>query len=106
LVEQGPTFIFHAKKLAQLAAEAKIPAIYPLSIYTPAGGLASLGPDLTDSLQHAAGYIGQILKGANPADLPVKGSEKSLLTVNAKVANDLGIAIPPEVRARADTIIE
>ena len=106
LVEQGPTFIFHAKKLAELAAEAKIPAIYPLSIYTPAGGLASLGPDLADSFQHAADYIGQILKGANPADLPVKGSEKTLLTVNSKVAKDLGIAVPPEVRARADTIIE
>src|SRR5262245_38042892 len=106
LVEQGTTFIFHAKKLAQLAAEAKIPAIYPFFIYTPAGGLASLGPDLTDSLQHAAGYIGQLLKGVNPADLPVKGSEKSLLTVNSKVAKDLGIAVPAEVRAHADNIIE
>ena len=99
LVEQGPTFIFQAKKLAELAAEAKIPAIYPLSIYTQAGGLASLGPDLAGNLQHTAGYVGKILKGANPADLPVEGSEKTLLTVNSKAAKDLGIAVPPEVRA-------
>ena len=59
-----------------------------------------MGPDLADSLQHAADYIGQILKGVNPADLPVKGSEKSLLTVNSKVAKDLGITVPAEVRAR------
>jgi len=65
-----------------------------------------LGPDLADSLQHAAGYIGQILKGVNPAYLPVKGSEKSLLSVNSKVTKDLGIAVPAEVRARANNIID
>src|SRR6266852_144085 len=106
LVEQSPVFIFQAKKLAELAAEAKLPAIYPLSNYTQAGGLASLGPNLTDNLQHAAGYIGKILKGANPADLPVEGSEKTSLTVNSKAAKDLGIAIPPQVQARADSILE
>jgi putative ABC transport system substrate-binding protein len=106
LVEQGPVLIFQAKKLAELAAAAKIPAIYPSSHYTPAGGLASLGPDLAVTLQHAAGYIGKILKGAKPADLPVEGPGKTLLMVNAKAAKDLGIAVPPEVRARADTIIE
>ncbi len=106
LVEQSPVFIFQAKKLAELAAEAKLPAIYPLSNYTQAGGFASLGPNLTDNLQHAAGYIGKILKGANPVDLPVEGSEKTFLTVNSKAAKDLGIAIPPQVQARADSIIE
>ena len=95
-----------AKKLAELAAEAKLPAIYPLSNYTQVGGLASLGPNLTDNLQHTAGYIGKILKGANPVDLPVQGSEKTSLTVNSKAAKDLGIAIPPQVQARADSIVE
>jgi putative ABC transport system substrate-binding protein len=106
LVEQSPVFIFQAKKLAELAAEAKLPAIYPLSNYTQAGGFASLGPNLTDNLQHTAGYIGKILNGANPVDLPVEGSEKTFLTVNSKAAKDLGIAIPPQVQARADSIIE
>jgi len=106
LLEQSPVFIFQAKKLAELAAEAKIPVIYPLSNYTQAGGLASLGPDSADNLQRAVGYIEKILKGANPADLPVDGSEKPFLTVNSKAAKDLGIAIPPQVQARADSIIE
>ena len=52
------------------------------------------------------GYIEKILKGANPADLPVESSEKPFLTVNSKAAKDLGIAIPPQVQARADSIIE
>ena len=106
VVEQGPVFIFHAKKLADLAAEAKIAAIYPLSIYTQAGGLASFGPDLADNLERMGGYVGKILKGANPADMPVERTEKTLLIVNGKAAKDLGIAIPPQVLARADSIIE
>jgi putative tryptophan/tyrosine transport system substrate-binding protein len=106
LVEQSPVFIFQAKKLGELAAEAKIPVIYPLSNYTQAGGLASLGPDLADNLQHTAGYIGKILNGANPAHLPVEGSEKFFLTINSKAAKDLGPAIPPQVQTRADSIIE
>ena len=105
VVEQGPVFIFQAKKLAELAAGAKIPAIYPSSHYNQAG-FASLGPDGADNLQHVARYIGKILNGANPADLPVERSEKTLLMVNSKVAKDLGIAVPPQVRARADSIIE
>ena len=106
LVEQSPTFIFQAKKLVELAAKAKIPAIYPFSIYTHVGGLASLGSDLDDNLQHVAGYIGKILKGANPANLPVEGLAKILLIVNSKAAKDLGMAVPPQVRARADSVIE
>jgi putative tryptophan/tyrosine transport system substrate-binding protein len=106
LVEQSPVFIFQARKLAELAAEAKIPAIYPMPNYTQAGGLASLGGDNADNLQRVVGYIEKILTGANPADLPVEGSEKPLVTVNSKAATDLGIAVPPQLRARADSIIE
>ncbi len=105
VVQQSPMFIFQAKKLAELAAIAKIPAIYPSSHYDQAG-LASLGPDLADNLQHVAGYVGKILKGANPADLPVEHSEKTVLMINSKVAKDLGITVPPQVRARADRMIE
>jgi putative ABC transport system substrate-binding protein len=106
VVEEGPVFIFHAKKLADLAAGAKIPAIYPLTIYTQAGGLASFGPDRADNFERMGGYVGKILKGANPADMPVERTEKTLLIVNGKAAKDLGIAIPPQVRARADSIVE
>lgn len=105
VVEQSPAFIFQANKLAELAAGAKIPAIYPSSHYNQAG-LASLGPDLADNLQHVAAYVIKILKGANPADLPVERSAKTLLMVNSKVAKDLGITVPPQVRARADSLID
>jgi len=106
VVEQNPAFYLQAKKLVELAARAKIPAIYPSSNYAQAGGLASLGPDLADNLQHVAAYVGKILNGAKPADLPIQRTEKTLLMVNSKAAKDLGIAIPPQVRARADSIIE
>jgi putative ABC transport system substrate-binding protein len=106
LIEQSPLFILQTKKLVELAAKAKIPAIYPLSNYTQAGGLASFGPDFADNVLHTVGYIEKILKGANPADLPVEGSEKTHLMVNSKAAKDLGIPIPPQVQARADSIIE
>jgi putative ABC transport system substrate-binding protein len=74
VVEESPVFIFQAKKLAELAAGAKIPAIYPSSYYPE--GLASLGADRADNFQHVAGYTGKNLKGAKPADLPVLRSEK------------------------------
>ena len=106
LVEQGPVFIYQAKKLAELAAGAKIPAIYPSSSYTQVGGLASLGPEFADSQQQAVGYIEKILKGANPGDLPVESSDKPFLAVNSKAAKDLGITIPPQVQARANSTIE
>jgi|tagenome__1003787_1003787.scaffolds.fasta_scaffold20571072_1 putative ABC transport system substrate-binding protein len=102
LLEQSPVFIFQAKKLAELAAEAKIAAIYPLSNYTQAGGLASLGPDIADNVERAIGYIEKILKGANPADLPIESSEKTFLSVNSKAAGDLGIVIPPQVMERCE----
>ena len=106
LIEQSPLFIFQAKKLVELAAKAKIPAIYPLDNYTQAGGFASLGGDFANNVQHSFGYIEKILKGANTADLPVEGSEKTFLTVNSKTAKDLGIPIPPQVQSRANRIIE
>ena len=105
-VEQGPVFFLHGKKLADLAAGAKLPAIYPTSNYPQAGGLASFGPDFSHNLPRVAGYVVKILNGAKPADLPVLSTEKTDLIVNGKAANDLGIAIPPQVRARADSIIE
>ena len=106
VIEQGPLFIFSAKKLADLAAGAKLPAVNPWSGYTQAGGLASFGPDFSDNLPRWAVLVGKILKGAKPADLPVEFTEKTQLTVNVKAARDLGIAIPPQLRARADNIIE
>jgi putative ABC transport system substrate-binding protein len=106
VVEQGPVFYFQAKKLADLAAGAKLAAVYPSSVYTQVGGLASFGPDLADNTQRMGGHVGKILKGANPAELAVEHTEKTQLIVNARAAKDLGIAIPPQLRARADSVIE
>jgi ABC-type uncharacterized transport system substrate-binding protein len=106
LVEPSPMFFLQAKHMVELAAATKIPTIYPWPQFTQAGGLASLGPDLAENFRRAAGYVDKILKGANPGDLPVGHSEKRLLMVNAKAAKDLGISIPPQVLARADSVIE
>jgi putative tryptophan/tyrosine transport system substrate-binding protein len=65
-----------------------------------------LGPEFADNQQQAVGYIEKILKGANPGDLPVESSDKPFLAVNSKAAKDLGITIPPQVQARANSTIE
>lgn len=70
------------------------------------GGLASFGPDLADNFARMGDYVGKILEGSNSADTPVERTEKTPLIVNGKAAKDLGIAIPPQVRARADSIVE
>jgi putative ABC transport system substrate-binding protein len=78
----------------------KIPTIYPTENYTEAVGFASLGNDLADSLRLVASYIGKILKGANPGDLPVLSPQKTLITINTKAARELGITIPQHIQAR------
>lgn len=106
LVAQSPIFYFEAKKLAALAAEAKIPAIYPSANFAEAGGFAALGVDLVAALQLEGGYVGRILKGERPADLPILRPEKSLLTINAKAVRQLGIAIPRQIQKRANRLID
>jgi len=94
------------RTIVELANEWRLPAIYQSNDYVDMGGLLSYGPDLHEQWRHAALYVDRILKGANPADLPVEQPTKFELEINLKTAKALGVIIPDSVLARADKVIE
>jgi putative ABC transport system substrate-binding protein len=104
----GPGFLFNARRvqLALLAAYYKVPAAYSLREYTEAGGLMSYGTNARDSYRQVGVYTGRLLKGANPADLPVVQASKFELVINAETARMLGLTVPPSLLALADEVIE
>jgi putative ABC transport system substrate-binding protein len=96
----------HRELITTVAAQHKLPAVYPSRPYVTAGGLISYGPDLLDQFRRAAGYVDRILKGEKPADLPVQAPTKYELVINLKTAKALNLTLPPTVLARADEVIE
>jgi len=92
--------------IADLAAQFRLPAIYPYRFFVTEGGLVSYGVDNHDLWQKAAGYVDRILKGAKPAELPVQEPTKFELAINLKTAKALGLTVPPSLLARADEVIE
>jgi putative ABC transport system substrate-binding protein len=89
-----------------LANEWRLPAIYQIGYFVDMGGLMSYGPDIHEQFRQAAVYVDRILKGANPADLPVEQPTKFELEINLKTSKLLGLTIPDSIVARADKVIE
>src|SRR5436190_10901658 len=98
-------FLREHRRLVDLAAENRLPAVYTSREFVDAGGLMSYGANSADLHRRAVTYVDKILKGAKPGDLPVDQPTKFELVFNLKTAKDLGLTIPPSVLARADDLI-
>jgi putative tryptophan/tyrosine transport system substrate-binding protein len=106
LVDADALFVSRRDQLVDLAARHSLPTIYDLRDYVEVGGLMSYGPSLSDAYRLVGDYVGRILKGEKPADLPVQRSTKVELAINLKVAKVLGITFPTALLVRADEVIE
>jgi ABC-type uncharacterized transport system substrate-binding protein len=103
---RSPIIAIERKRIAELAIKKRLPAMYDDRAYVEAGGLMSYGTNQADLYRRAATYVDKILKGAKPADLPVEQPKKFELIINLKTAKQIGLAIPPNVLARADKVIK
>ncbi len=99
-------FLGHQKRIAELALKYRLPALSTVKTWADAGGLMSYGTNFHDSWRRAAAYVDKILKGANPADLPVEQPTKFELAINLTTAKALGLTIPPSLLLRADHVID
>jgi len=102
----GNRFFAERKRIVELAVKYGFPAIYPQKEFVDEGGLMSYGADYIDLYRRAAVYVDKILKGAQPADLPVQQATKFEFVINLKAAKQIDLTIPPEVLARANKIIK
>ena len=106
LVGADPYFNSQRSLVIAPAAELRVPAIYEWREFAEAGGLMSYGTSLTEAYRHAGDFVARVLKGANPADLPVSQASRFEFGINLKTAKALNLALAPAVFARADEMIE
>ena len=106
LVLPDPLFSTYTTRIADLANKNRLPAMYGLREDAAAGGLLAYGPKYADLYRRAADYVDKILKGANPADLPVERPTKFEFIINLNTARTLGLTVPSGVLAIADEVIE
>jgi len=106
LLPPDGTTILHRDLIIALAAQHKLPAVYPFHFFVAAGGLISYGADRADIFGLAASYVDRVLRGDKPADLPVQAPTKFETSVNLSTAKALGLSIPPGILVAADEVIE
>src|ERR1700730_1013459 len=106
IVLSNPLSLAYRAQIGDLAEKAGLPTIYLYRAHVDAGGLLSYGPDLPDMFRRCGGYVGRVLGGTKPADLPIERPARFELAVNLKIAKALGITIPETILVRADEVIE
>ena len=99
-------FFAQRKRIVELAAKYRLPAIYFQKEFVDDGGLMSYGADFPDLFRRAAHYVDKILKGAKPADLPVQQATKFEFVINLKAAKQIGLTLSPDLLAKADQVIK
>jgi putative tryptophan/tyrosine transport system substrate-binding protein len=99
-------FDYNRTRIVEFAMKSHLPGVFPSQAFAEAGGLMSYGPQLAANLRRAAAFVDKVLKGANPADLPIEQPTKFELVINLKTAKALGLTVPQSLLLRADEVIQ